>query len=373
MRISPRYILCICLAAFVGLGSLSALAKTRAYLDRNLVRAGEPVSLTIHSDGAVQATPDLSVLHRQFTIAGTGRSSRSQTINGVRRSATIWRIQLLPRTTGRVELPSIAVGHERTEPMVLMVETAPSASGSERPNAVPQQPGVVPFQPQPQPQPQPQASPPAAPRGAQQYGWRDPWAAPAVGSWPQPVAQSAVPSGVDQTPRQAEPEAVMTAATGSMIEESQPTASWNWNFVLLSVGLAIAMAVFALRTASRAPAASVPGRGSPSDARFAPASPASVPQVREPEPDAPSAEIRDVLAACMRSDAQAAGKALLTWAQMRWPDDPPRTLSGIAGRLPHAAAAIKALEASLYGGKAVSWSGAALENALRDGASSDRA
>ncbi len=73
--------------------------------------------------------------------------------------------------------------------------------------------------------------------------------------------------------------------------------------------------------------------------------------------------------ACERDDPQAAAAALLAWAGLIWPDDPPRGLGALAERVLHGRGEIMTLERQLYGkaqGRAT-WRGEALWTALRPG------
>lgn len=72
--------------------------------------------------------------------------------------------------------------------------------------------------------------------------------------------------------------------------------------------------------------------------------------------------------ACTRGDARRAAQALLAWAALHWPEDPPRNLSVLAGRAGPAGEPIRALERHLYApGAGGEWDGAALWQALSGG------
>jgi len=73
--------------------------------------------------------------------------------------------------------------------------------------------------------------------------------------------------------------------------------------------------------------------------------------------------------ACERHDPRAAEKALLDWAVLRWPDDPPTGLGALAGRAEQAAPAIRSLEHRLYGvaDHQGDWQGDALWAVFKDG------
>lgn len=82
-------------------------------------------------------------------------------------------------------------------------------------------------------------------------------------------------------------------------------------------------------------------------------------------PEKASAARHRFLAACRADDATGARRALLDWAALHWPEDPPAGLQALAGRLPEptARAALVELDRTLYKG-AVEWSGATLAQQL---------
>ena len=101
-------------------------AATRAWLDRNRVELGQPVTLNVETDepGAV---PDWSPLRADFEF-GNQTSSRQTTLsNGQRRNSALYALVLVPRRNGRLELPSLRVGSERSAPLVLEVSAGTPA------------------------------------------------------------------------------------------------------------------------------------------------------------------------------------------------------------------------------------------------------
>jgi hypothetical protein len=82
---------------------------------------------------------------------------------------------------------------------------------------------------------------------------------------------------------------------------------------------------------------------------------------------------RALCAACDANDPQAAAKALLHWAEVQWPEGPPRNLGALAVRIaPAAVEPLKALEVCLYAPGDKAWEGARLWDALKDGLSAPR-
>lgn len=71
--------------------------------------------------------------------------------------------------------------------------------------------------------------------------------------------------------------------------------------------------------------------------------------------------------ACTKNDPQAAAKALLELAAIRWPDAPPRNLAAVAARLIQGGEEIRGLERALYAAEDAVWQGQPLWQALKQG------
>ena len=71
--------------------------------------------------------------------------------------------------------------------------------------------------------------------------------------------------------------------------------------------------------------------------------------------------------ACQHNDPQAAARALLQWAEARWPDEPPRNLGALARHLAKGKEEIRDLERALYSVDADGWQGSALWKAFANG------
>jgi hypothetical protein len=88
--------------------------------------------------------------------------------------------------------------------------------------------------------------------------------------------------------------------------------------------------------------------------------------------------LRDLDSACAVGDPAAAQRALLAFAEARFPNEPPRSLGALAAALPETAAReVLALEAHIYGAAPGAWRGDGLKAVLveieRFGTAADRA
>ncbi|HHH38393.1 MAG TPA: protein BatD [Sedimenticola sp.] len=111
-------------------------ATVQASLERGTVYEGEPFTLSLSIDGAGgTAEPDLTPLEKDFRLLGTGTSQQIRIVNGHRSEKRVWSVQLEPKRLGRLEIPAIAIGSERTRPLKITVREVPeqSAAGNDAP------------------------------------------------------------------------------------------------------------------------------------------------------------------------------------------------------------------------------------------------
>ncbi|MEO8740225.1 MAG: BatD family protein [Casimicrobiaceae bacterium] len=114
-------------AALASAGSWGAL---NARLDRRTAQDGDVVTLNIEREGSPsQDQPDLSPLRKDFDVLGTSTSTQTSFVNGTRSDRSRWQVRLQPRHPGRIDVPPIAVGSEKTQALQLEVaQTLPQAA-----------------------------------------------------------------------------------------------------------------------------------------------------------------------------------------------------------------------------------------------------
>ncbi len=123
---SHRYLTALVSGLLVVTLSLPCLAGVTAHLDRSKSYAGDPVTLTIESDGQQTGEPDLSPLNKDFKVLGTSTSSQVSIINGRHSSKTSWSVQLEPRHLGKITIPAVTVGSDKTRALELEVTKLPA-------------------------------------------------------------------------------------------------------------------------------------------------------------------------------------------------------------------------------------------------------
>lgn len=97
-------------------------AKLTQTIDRTDIHAGESFVLTIQLDQDTGAEPDLSVVPKEFTIISNSQYQQMSYVNG--RSNTIkgWKLKLSTLKTGKIVIPSISVGKDKTQPIELIIK-----------------------------------------------------------------------------------------------------------------------------------------------------------------------------------------------------------------------------------------------------------
>ena len=113
-------------------GAAQAAPAPRASVDRNVVDQGDSLILTIRVDDTGSlAEPDLSALERDFDIAGSNQSSQHVIINGRAESWTEWQTVLVPKRSGQLTIPALAVAGGRTQPLTVRVNQADAGAAGE--------------------------------------------------------------------------------------------------------------------------------------------------------------------------------------------------------------------------------------------------
>jgi hypothetical protein len=99
---------CVCVPAL-------CQAAVQSEIDRTTVSTNEPLTLNIVSDSPQSgAQPDLSPLRKDFSLLGSDVARETSIVDGTRSDRVHWTIRLMPLHAGAIEIPSLAVGSDRT-------------------------------------------------------------------------------------------------------------------------------------------------------------------------------------------------------------------------------------------------------------------
>ncbi len=112
-----------CIAAVLLLLSTQTWAAVSAFVDRNPVALDESLTLTVESDGGGD-TPDFSILQNDFDLLGQSSNTSLQIINGQISRKQQWQVQLMAKHAGEIQIPALAVGAEKSQPLLLKVTAA---------------------------------------------------------------------------------------------------------------------------------------------------------------------------------------------------------------------------------------------------------
>lgn len=112
--------------------TISAYAAVTAEVDRLNVAEGGSLRLSIRTDSDSGTEPNIIPLQRNFTIRSSGKSKQTSFINGQVRSYTEWIYTISPKQAGRLVIPALTVGSEKTSPIDIVVSKAGSSAGSSK-------------------------------------------------------------------------------------------------------------------------------------------------------------------------------------------------------------------------------------------------
>ena len=114
-----RVLLSLLLIAFFPVMGQAAL---KTFVEPRLVDEMDTIRLTIRKEGSNQSDPpDLSPLDESFEVLGSQTSSRISSINGRTMASVEYQISLRPRRTGELTVPSIDIGGEQSEAIIVRV------------------------------------------------------------------------------------------------------------------------------------------------------------------------------------------------------------------------------------------------------------
>lgn len=125
----------ILLTLLLALVSVAASAGSlTAETDKNRMSLEDTVNLRLVAEGDLKGEPDLAPLSADFEILGQSSGSRMSIVNGAVSRTREWTLELSPRRTGRLTIPALSLGGQRTQPIAVEVtEKSPAAGGGPGP------------------------------------------------------------------------------------------------------------------------------------------------------------------------------------------------------------------------------------------------
>ena len=101
--------------------SLSANATVTASIDRADIELNESFTLELMTDTNIDLQPDISVLEKDFHIGQGNQLSNTMITNGQIRRSKTWSYVLMPKRAGQLTIPSISIGTESSNPLIVDV------------------------------------------------------------------------------------------------------------------------------------------------------------------------------------------------------------------------------------------------------------
>jgi len=102
------------------LGS-EAIGAVVARVDRADIELNESFTLEVISDSNIEMQPDVSVLDQDFYVGQGSQLSNTTIVNGQIRRSKTWTFVLMPRSAGRLTIPAITIGSEKSDPLTITV------------------------------------------------------------------------------------------------------------------------------------------------------------------------------------------------------------------------------------------------------------
>ncbi|MGV6806818.1 MAG: BatD family protein [bacterium] len=109
------------LAILICLTSTASASELSATVDRNKISVNETLTLTVRFDGQATSEPDFSALEYGFDVLSTQQQTQLNFTNGKREAYTLWTLQLLPRQSGTLIVPSFTFKGEVSDAIEITV------------------------------------------------------------------------------------------------------------------------------------------------------------------------------------------------------------------------------------------------------------
>ncbi len=123
------------LFGIIFLSSNSLAANITVEVDRDPVSIDESFKIFFFADDRITDTPDFSPLQQDFEILSRTQSSSMKYINGNLSKKTRWNLGVMAKRSGKLTIPSIAIGNDRSPSMSITVNKSSSTNNADSHNA----------------------------------------------------------------------------------------------------------------------------------------------------------------------------------------------------------------------------------------------
>ena len=124
---------CVKLLIFISISfsAMTSMADLSVTIDRSVIDSNETFRLNVRYDGQVfTGEPNFIELENDFEILSNNRQQSYSSINGRTESFTTWVLQLRPKRTGILEIPSLDFKGDSSKEVELRVRAAPKNPSS---------------------------------------------------------------------------------------------------------------------------------------------------------------------------------------------------------------------------------------------------
>ncbi|MEW6039048.1 MAG: BatD family protein [Pseudomonadota bacterium] len=114
------------LLLWLGLSGAGLAAEITVSADRDPVPISESFNLTFSADEAPDDEPDFAPLNQDFRVLGKSQNSRISIVNGKLSRTAEWTVSVIARHPGRLTVPPIAFGADRSSALTVTVTDRPA-------------------------------------------------------------------------------------------------------------------------------------------------------------------------------------------------------------------------------------------------------
>lgn len=123
-------LLFIVIQAFIATSSHAANISART--DRVNITINESFTLIFESSGSVDDDPDFSPLTQDFEILNNSENNNISLINGQMQRRVSWTLQLFPKRSGKLLIPAISFGKDKSPELQISVANTPNKARSDQ-------------------------------------------------------------------------------------------------------------------------------------------------------------------------------------------------------------------------------------------------
>ncbi|TYL47513.1 BatD family protein [Marinomonas sp. IMCC 4694] len=114
------FFLCVFLTSPLYAASVTASLSNKVSIENEVIQLTLRADFSDTGDG-----PDLTPLERDFTILGKSQNSQFSFNLGTSTALNFWVINLMPKSVGTIEIPSIKIGDYQSDPIRILVKSSP--------------------------------------------------------------------------------------------------------------------------------------------------------------------------------------------------------------------------------------------------------